>query len=343
VTLSTVPRYDAGRVPRVGGRAVVVGASVAGLLAARVLADAFREVVVVDRDPLPDEAVVRRGVPQANHVHVLLEASRATLADLFPGYCEELLAAGGVAIDAATTVRGVATVDAAGDDRELAADLVVDATGRRSRTPDWLERHGYPPADPRGFEAFAGSLPTPALRRLLDAHRWLDGEIHRYPFPSNRRRRYEALRRFPDGLLVTGDAIASFNPIYGQGMSVAALDALQLHHALASGGLEDLAPRFFERAAAVVDVVWRMAVGADFEFPGTEGPKPRGTDLFNRYLTRLIRTAHADGQVADQFSRVLRLEQPPTTLLALGVLWRVLAPQWLTRRAGGWANGGGRE
>ena len=115
-------------------------------------------------------------------------------------------------------------------------------------------------------------------------------------------------------------------------MSVAALDALQLHHALAAGGRESLAPRFFDRVAEVVDVVWRMTVGSDFVFPRTTGPKPRGTDAFNRYLSRVVRTAHVDGTAADRFLRVLRLERPPTVLLAPDVLWRVLLPQWAHRR-----------
>ena len=131
--------------------------------------------------------------------------------------------------------------------------------------------------------------------------------------------------------MVTGDAIASFNPIYGQGMSVAALDALALHHALAVGGRDRLAPRFFERVARVVDAVWRTTVGSDFAFPGTTGPKPVGPDADNRYLARGVRTAHVDRRVALQLLRVLRLERRPTALLAPDVLWRVLLPTRTSR------------
>lgn len=424
----------------------------AGLLAGRVLLDGFREVTVIDRDALPDEPVVRPGVPQADHVHVLLEAGRATLEDLFPGYCERLLTSGGVLIDAARdlnyhhrgdflaegpnrlpmycasrplfeqvararlaeldritlrsehrctgylldggTVSGVVSRTGDGEEVTLTADLVVDATGRPSRTSTWLDRHGYsppvveevrvdlayattvierpsedrraflvvptppvarggaavpieesrwivtlfglhgdhPPTDVRGFETFAGELPTSELRSLLDAHRWVSENVRRYSFPSTLRRRYDDLERFPEGLLVTGDALASFNPIYGQGMSVAALDALQLHHALATSDRAELASEFFDRTAEVIDVVWRMTVGADFEFPRTEGPKPRGTDLFNRYISRLIRSAHTDGYLSDRFARVLRLERPPKTLLAPDVLRRVLVPGGPRRR-----------
>ena len=164
------------------------------------------------------------------------------------------------------------------------------------------------------------------MAELARDREWVSEEIHQYPFPSSLRRRYENLDRFPDRLVVTGDAIASFNPIYGQGMSVAALDALLLHHELADCDLAGLGPRVFDRTAEVVDVVWKLAVGRDFEFGETTGPKPTGTDLFNRYVQRLVRQAHSDPVLTDEFYRVFRLEQPPTALLRPGVVRRVLVP-----------------
>jgi 2-polyprenyl-6-methoxyphenol hydroxylase-like FAD-dependent oxidoreductase len=187
--------------------------------------------------------------------------------------------------------------------------------------------HGeHPPGDPEGFTEFAGSLPINDFARVVEDHGLASDGIEQYPFPSNRRVRYEDLGRFPDGLLVVGDGIASYNPIYGQGMSVAALQALQLHHALAADGTDDLPARFFERAAAVVDDAWRLAVGADFQFDETSGPKPTGTDLVNRYFSRLIRTATTDGRVADAFHRVVIMEERPTSLFRPGILWRVFTP-----------------
>ncbi len=446
MTLATVPRYDAEAVDRRGDHALVIGASMAGLLAARVLADAYEGVTVIERDPLPDEPTPRRGVPQGRHVHVLQEAGRATLEDLFPGFGEDLLGAGGLLIGGGSDLRfytnggylaptgermeiysasrplmehavrrgieahpgvqirdecqftaylldasgerveGAAVRDRDAGEMELHADLVVDATGRTSRTPSWLQDQGYdaprvdevgidvtyssayverppedrrmfilapsaprtfggtafpvegdrwlvtlfgmhdeePPASIEGFPDFAARLPTPELAQLLDRHRLLSEEPEQYPFPSNRRRRYEELERFPSGLLVIGDAIASFNPVYGQGMSVAALEALQLHRALANGRDGDLALPFFDRAADVVEIAWQLAVGGDFEFEGTTGPKPRGTDLFNRYLSRLLRKAHRDGSLTRDFYRVLTMERPPQSLLRPSVLRRVL-------------------
>ncbi len=447
MTLSRVPRFDAEGLPERGDHAVVVGASVAGLCAARVLADGFEAVTLLDRDPLPDEPAARDGAPQSHHPHVMLEAGRATLEDLFSGFVGDVLSAGGLLLDGSTdlthyfedgylargperlpllcasrplfeqvlrrrvraldgvTVRGDCRMtdyrydDAAGavtgvriDDEsgqtELAADLVVDATGRTSKTPAWLEERGYeappvdevtidvsystavierPPGDRRGFlvppsaprkrgavvipvegdrwevllqgvhdadppterEAFveyAESLPVPRVGELVASRPWATEEIGYYPFPASVRRRYEALDRFPDGLVVVGDALASFNPVYGQGMSVAAMDAPLLQHALADGGLEDVGPRFFDRAAGVIDDVWQIAVGADFGFPETEGPKPRGTAVLNWYLSRLLHRAHSDGDLTNAFARVLRLEQPPSTLLRPGVVRRVFLP-----------------
>lgn len=448
MTLATVPRYDGDRTVRVGDHAVVVGGSMAGLLAARVLADAFESVTIVERDRLPDRPTARDGVPQGRQPHVLLEAGRATLEDLFPGYSEALLTAGGVLVDGASdfryydegdfvadgptrqpmffasrplvehlvrqrvtalddvrlrsgcqfvdylvdeTVTAVEGVTVRGDDTDnevLRADLVVDATGRTSRTPRWLDAHGYspppldemhidlaysstlverpsddrrtvyvplspprtrggaafpveddrwlvnvhgvhgdhPPTDSEGFDAFAASLPPPELARLLDEHPRATDDIVHYPIPSNRRYRYESLDRFLDGMVVVGDAIASFNPVYAQGMSVAALEAVELHHSLVAGGREAVSTRFFDRASRVVDVAWRMAVGADFGFERTTGPKPRGTDLTNRYVARLMRRAHTDGELRHAFYRTIAMERPPRSLLRPGVVWRVFGP-----------------
>ncbi len=186
--------------------------------------------------------------------------------------------------------------------------------------------HGdHAPTDTEGFEAYADSLAGPEIGQLLDDHEYASDEIQKFPFPASRRRRYERLDEFPDGLVVTGDAIASFNPIYGQGMSVAALDALQLHETLATGERRALASDFFEGAATAIDTAWQMATSADFEFAETEGPKPTGTDLLNRYTGAVMQTAHSDPVVAEQFYHVMRMEEPPTTLLYPRVATRVAA------------------
>lgn len=448
MTLSNVPRYDEDQVSRIGDRAVVLGAGIAGLLAARVLADAFSEVILIERDTLPETPEKRPGVPQATQPHQMHEAGRATLEDLFPGFGEEFLSTGGLMIDMAsdmdfyrgedpladgpkrlpsycgsrplfeqiirgrvtdfeevtvmsgcrfvdyltderaTAVEGVVVDDRDAGRSELAADLVVDAMGRTSRTPKWLENQGYepppveeiridvtystifvdrppsarrllviPPDPPRTrgggalpiedgrwlvtlqdmysddmpedrdeFLSFAGELPVPDLKRLLETRSWISDDIDRYRFPSNVRRRYEKLDRFPDGLLVTGDAIVSTNPVYGQGMSVAALEALQLHHTLASPG-DDLTFRFFDRVEDIVDITWMIAVGADLQYPQAEGSRSSIARLFDWYTSRLLNRARSDGTLTDAYIRVMRMEEPPTSLFRPGLVWRVLFSQ----------------
>jgi len=102
--------------------------------------------------------------------------------------------------------------------------------------------------------------------------------------------------------VVIGDAVASFNPIYGQGMSVAALDSLAVHHAL-SDGITGVGPRVFDLIKPVIHEAWRTAVGNDFIFDETTGPKPFATDLLNTYASRLVKRAHDDGMLTEAFLR----------------------------------------
>jgi hypothetical protein len=181
------------------------------------------------------------------------------------------------------------------------------------------------PADRATFLEWAETLPVDDIAHQLREQAWVT-DCKRYPFPASVRHHYEALERFPDGLVVTGDAIASFNPIYGQGMSVAALDALALHHELADGRA-NLGPRVFDRVSPIIDEPWRLAVGNDFIFEATTGPKPTGTDLFNRYVARLLDRAHEDAALTEAFFRVFRMERPATSLLHPRIVWRVLRPR----------------
>jgi 2-polyprenyl-6-methoxyphenol hydroxylase-like FAD-dependent oxidoreductase len=433
---------------QIGDRAVVLGASMAGLLSARVLADAYAQVAVIDRDQLPQTGAHRRGVPHGRHLHALLAAGQQALEELLPGLTAELVAQGAptgdvlgtgrwylsghrlrqahtglVALCAsrpfleghvrarvravpnlsfldacdivglATTpdrrrVTGVRVRPASGDAEQLlAADLVVDATGRGSRTPLWLQALGYPcpeaeqvriglgyatrtyrlppdalggdlgmlhgstpehprggalllleggrwmvtlagmlgdypPTDPDGFLAFARSLRFPDIYQAIRDGEPLDDPVA-FRFPASVRHRYERLRRFPDGLLVVGDAIASFNPIYGQGMSVAALEALTLRRHLEHGA----APRprrWFRDLARVVDVPWDIAVGGDLVFPGVQGRRRLKVRLVNAYIARLHAAAAHDADLASAFMRVAGLVAPPQSLLRPSVALRVL-------------------
>lgn len=430
-----------------GRRAVVAGASLAGLLAARVLAEHFDEVLLIDREALPAGNAHRRATPHTWHAHGLLARGRAAMEQLFPGITEEWLAQGGRCGDAQRSVafyagrerfapgdsgitgiavgrvvvegavrrrvlalpnvrvlaplrvlgplwdaalqrvRGlcVAPDDAGGSAFEIAAELVVDATGRASHLPQWLAGLGFPvpveervhadiryatayferrpdelpglevviatataahprpavligqeqdrwvvtlagygrdapPLDRSGFVARARDS-VPEIAAVVAAGRFL-GEPQGYRFPHSQRRRVERLARWPRGLLAIGDALCSFNPVYGQGMSVAAAQALALGEELAAGR-DGLEPRVLRRAARIVDTPWTTAAGADLAIPAVEGARPLPVRLVNRYMERVFEAACADPAVGRAFLAVAHLLAPPQTLFAPALLWRV--------------------
>lgn len=425
--------------------AIVMGGSMAGLLAARVLSGYFERVTIVDRDSLPSSACQRRGVPQGRHTHGLLAGGGRAIEKFFPGITEALANGGAVAGDVAresrwffeggrlsgtssglqglllsrpmieagvrervlalknVTVRGngaveMLTVEDEGsrvsgvqiDNELMAADLVVDATGRQSRTPKWLERLGYTkppeeevyvalayttrlfkrrpgdlggdmavvipptpegkcggvmlaqeserwtvtlighfgkhaPEDLDGFLEFARALPAPYIYEAIHNAEPL-GEAAGARFPASVRRRYESLKRFPESYLVIGDAVCSFNPIYGQGMSVAALEAAELDATLAAG-TEQLARRYFARIAKIVDTPWQIAVGNDLRMKETRGPRSAAVSFVNWYISRLHKAAHTDPTLTVAFLEVNNLVAPPAKLFHPRILLRVLRPQ----------------
>jgi hypothetical protein len=180
----------------------------------------------------------------------------------------------------------------------------------------------HPPTDPDGFLAFARSLRFPDIYELIRDAEPLDDPVA-IRFPASVRHRYERLTRFPDGLLVLGDAVSSFNPIYGQGMTVAALEALTLQRHLEQG-VEPEPRRFFGEVARVVDVPWDIAAGGDLVFPGVPGRRPLKVRLISAYLARLHAAAAADAKLASAFVRVIGMVAPPRSLLGPGVALRVL-------------------
>jgi 2-polyprenyl-6-methoxyphenol hydroxylase-like FAD-dependent oxidoreductase len=187
----------------------------------------------------------------------------------------------------------------------------------------WLGDHA--PDDPAGFEAFAQSLARPDIYDVIKTAEPLTDPVA-YVFPANLRRHYERLTRFPERFLVMGDAVCSFNPFYGQGMSVAALEGLLLARCLDDDhDTATLSRRFFKEARTIVDTPWTIAAGSDFAFPGVTGVKPAGTDTINWYLSQVHRAASIDRVVCRAFFDVANLLKPAPTLFAPRVLGRVMA------------------
>jgi hypothetical protein len=155
-----------------------------------------------------------------------------------------------------------------------------------------------------------------------------------YRFPSSQRRHYEKAPRLLAGFITLGDAACSFDPIYGQGMACAALQAAALGEAVRELGLrsEELPRRFHREAASIIDNPWVIAVGADFLHPKTVGPKARGTDLANRYVLRVIKGTHTSVALAKTFNLVLNLAAPPSSLARPSVVARVLASSLVAGR-----------
>jgi 2-polyprenyl-6-methoxyphenol hydroxylase-like FAD-dependent oxidoreductase len=440
-----------------GNHAIVIGGSIAGLLAARVLSEHFERVSVIERDSLqPDLPLVRKGVPQARHVHGVWARGLAIIDRLLPGLARELVDGGAISGDVArdfvwyqfghtklrqavgvpatvmtrpflewhvrkrvlalpnvehinlsvtgfatdaehARITGVVVKRADGSKTPLLGDLVVDASGRSGIAARWLEGLGYgsppeskvridvtyatcmfrrtratdalgyligstpplgrragfcfavedgrwqmtlvglmgeePPTDLPGFRDYAGSLPLPQLHEIACGEEPV-GEIASYRFPFNRRRHYERLAMFPEGLLVLGDALASFNPAYGQGITVAAIEIELLEGILAAAPeLKGVAKNFFAAAAEVIDVPWSQAIAEDLRYPEAQGSRPLLLPAINAYVGRLHRAASLDARVCRAFFEVAGLQKRPAHLFSPEIMWRCMFPASAERAA----------
>jgi 2-polyprenyl-6-methoxyphenol hydroxylase-like FAD-dependent oxidoreductase len=180
-----------------------------------------------------------------------------------------------------------------------------------------------PPADYGGFLDYVRTLPVPEIYKAVQDAEPL-GEPHTFRFPASIRRRYERLSRFPAGLLVIGDAACVFNPVYGQGMTVAAIEALVLDRHVAAGPPQP--GPYFRDLAKVIDGPWDMSAGSDLGFPGVQGRRTLKTRMGNLYIPRLLTAAVTDGQLSRSFLRAAGLVDPPQALMRPGVMSRVLLP-----------------
>jgi 2-polyprenyl-6-methoxyphenol hydroxylase-like FAD-dependent oxidoreductase len=171
------------------------------------------------------------------------------------------------------------------------------------------------------YLAFVRELPDPVIAdALVGASAVTD--LQPSHFPASVRRRYDKMRQFPAGLLAIGDAIAAFNPMYGQGMSVAALEAVELRTMLARGPLD--ARKFFAAAHRIEDVAWKISTGGDLRFDEVEGRRTPDMKVMNRYLDRLGRAAHSDPVLAAAFLRVAGFVERPESLFKPNIVSRVV-------------------
>jgi 2-polyprenyl-6-methoxyphenol hydroxylase-like FAD-dependent oxidoreductase len=195
----------------------------------------------------------------------------------------------------------------------------------------------HPPSDEDGFRAFVASCaPAELLTAVQAAEPLTDIVTHRYP--ANLRRRYDRSARFPAGLLVFGDAYCSFNPLYGQGMTVAALQAEALRATLldateAAARSVELPRRFFRAAAKPVDVAWQLAIGGDLSLPQVAGRRTAQVRAVNAYVGRIVAAAERDPKVSEAFLRVLAFLDPPERLFAPDIAGRILRARWAAARA----------
>lgn len=178
----------------------------------------------------------------------------------------------------------------------------------------------HPPSDPDGFWRFAASVAPPDVRAaLVDAEPLTD--IASYRYPANLRRRYERLTRFPRGLLVLGDAVCSFSPAFGQGMTVSALQALRLREVLAAGD-HALSRRFFGAVAATVEDPWAITRLFDLAMPHVD---TAGSAL-SRALGPLTGLAMAIGErdpvIGRRVARIAGLLDPPGSVLRPALVGR---------------------
>jgi hypothetical protein len=190
-----------------------------------------------------------------------------------------------------------------------------------------LSLYGYgghhPPIDADGFLDFVASVAPPDITAAIRAAEPL-GQTVAHRIPADLRRRYERLRRLPGGLLPFGDAFCAFNPVYGQGMTVATREAVALRDCLAAR-LDGLERRFLRAAARIIDDAWTLATGADLAQPTVAGSRPVRVRLVNAYLRRLHAAAERDPALALAFISVVAMIDRPQRLLYPGPVGRVFA------------------
>jgi flavin-dependent dehydrogenase len=186
-----------------------------------------------------------------------------------------------------------------------------------------------PPRDAAGFESFLQRLPDPALAELA-RHAEPVGDVAVHRQTGNSRHRYERVPEWPEGLLVVGDALCAFNPIYGQGITIAACEALLLRQALAAGLGPGYTRRLLRKFATVVSLPWAISTSEDLRYPTSSGRQSPPQALLGQWTQQLSRlAAHGDLRAHAVLARVYHLMGSPVLLFhpALGA---AALRAWLT-------------
>jgi len=205
-------------------------------------------------------------------------------------------------------------------DTRLAVLLAQDNNRWVLTIGGYLGNHA--PTDYPGFLQAAKQLPAAEIHNLIKDLEPLGAPVP-YKFPANLRHHYEKLPAFPQGYLVIGDALCSFNPIYGQGMTVAAMEAKALNEWLAQDQNRQ-AQNFFAEASKIIDLAWDAAVGTDLSFPGVEGQRTPLVRFLNWYVSKLHVAAQRDAQVSIAFLKVINMIAPPPSMIHPSIVWRIL-------------------
>jgi 2-polyprenyl-6-methoxyphenol hydroxylase-like FAD-dependent oxidoreductase len=215
-----------------------------------------------------------------------------------------------------------------GDDRAViitpTAENLRGGTMNAQENDTWIVTlFGYlgeePPVDLDGFKEFAGALAAKDIEDVLQNAEPLDeGTLIR--FPASRRRRFETLKTLPDGYIALGDALCSFNPVYGQGMTIAALESDVLDICLrnregsplydGSGLTED----FYAQITPAVDLAWATAVGADLKYPEVEVFRAPEVEQINAFMSQMYLAASQDKEVSQSLVRLINLLAGPEAL-----------------------------
>lgn len=209
-------------------------------------------------------------------------------------------------------------------DSRVAGALSPVENGEWVVTLGGLEGH-HPPTDETGFEEFLRGLRSPLLAQALALAEPIS-PIYGHRAMANRFRLFDRWRARLDGFVALGDAVCAFNPVYGQGMSSAAVSARLLGEWVAAAGPSgEWAPqRFFRAQAHFLRDVWALATGADFRFPKTTGRRPPLVKLANGYIDRLVPAAEDDAVVRETLRDVIHLMAPPAAIFRPSMVARVL-------------------